>query len=472
VLLTSGGERGDFVGLETYKQSPGVFEEFVCSLDLKDSCGLLPEALLIREKRDETRSAFMDYFVSTLGYQQIEAEPIVPRESVDKSTLFTSASIVPFKPFLIEGTVPENGLAVCQPCMRLHNLATAYDESVVSPWLSEFEMFGTVITPRKFEALEREVYQYLTGVLEIDPQRIVIAASGDDPDLTCFWEGKLNKSQIEINQRDSSFYDWEYGMSEQGITGRGIHIYINPSQPDAGYPRHHVANIIRLEQRGEVIGYEFAIGLEMLLCSTMNLPRPAFATPLCGILQLDDTPSLKEKLADFFSASITLLRADIEPANRGRGYLLKKLLNGTVRTAQQCSMSLEDLGQLIHIYEGRCSPCQILVADTLISLLREQQGILERAVRAFYKRLSNFRDRVSSILPKQDSKEKWIITEQFGRDLGRLVYSGLSELGVAEQPKSLLNRTLKYLNISSVPDETLEWILALGRQDRGRIEPN
>lgn len=465
MLLTfSGGKHSaDFYN---YAQLPHLLEA-ASSLDLMSYRALFQNALSIREQREEARTTFLNYFVSELNYRFIPAEPIVPRAQVDTSTLFTSASITPLKPFLRDGTVPINGLAVCQPCMRLHNLVKAYDRNSVSHWLSEFEMFGTVTTPQKFEALEQEVYNYLTGVLEIDPRRISIAASSHDPDLTYFWQGKLGRSQIEKDQHNQAFYQWKYGMEKEDITGQGIHIYVHPPHSDAGYPRHHVANIIRLEQGGRVIGYEFAIGLEMQLCSTMNLPRPIFATPLSGLLNLQDKPNLQEKLADFLSASVTLLRAGIEPENNGHGHSLKKLLKGIVRTAQDCGMSLEHLNQLIQIYEEWCYPCQQSVASTLALHLDKQQHILETASRRFSTRLQNFKARISAMLPDPDFEGEWIISEELGQEFGRFIYASISELGVAEQPEYLLEKTLAELNIFP-NSEVLDWMLGLGRQTRAK----
>ena len=131
---------------------------------------------------DELRRAFLSYFEAR-GARRIPSSSLVPHG--DPTLLFTTAGMVQFKPYFMGlEEPPARRLTSIQRCFRTTDVEVVGDET----HLTLFEMLGNFSVGDYFkpEAISW-AWEFLTGVLKIDPARLWATVFTDDDEAAALW---------------------------------------------------------------------------------------------------------------------------------------------------------------------------------------------------------------------------------------------------------------------------------------------
>lgn len=130
----------------------------------------------------ELRGAFVEFF-RTRGHEIVPSAPLIPRD--DPTLLFTSAGMVPFKPYYLTERPPLARAVSVQRCLRLSDL----EEVGHTPYHATFfEMLGNFSFGDYFkrEAIEW-AWQFLTEVLRLPKDLLWVTVHKDDDATADLW---------------------------------------------------------------------------------------------------------------------------------------------------------------------------------------------------------------------------------------------------------------------------------------------
>ena len=176
-------------------------------------------------KGKEIRSSFIKFFEEK-GHKVVDSSPLVPHG--DPTLLFTNAGMVQFKSLFLGDEERDYKRAVTvQKCLRaggkhndLENVGRTARHHTFFEMLGNFS-FGDYF---KTEAIEL-AWEYLTGVLKLDKDLLIVTIFNDDDEAGRIWAEKI-------------------GLSKDKITGtRGTTIWISEVSPNHKVCKTIVINI-------------------------------------------------------------------------------------------------------------------------------------------------------------------------------------------------------------------------------------
>ena len=155
---------------------------------------------------DSIRSSFLNFFEER-GHQPMPSASLIP--AGDPTLLFTSAGMVPFKPFFMgEQTPPRRRLTSCQKSFR----TTDIDEVGDHKHLTFFEMLGNFSIGDYFrQDAAAFAWELCTGLFGLAPERMYITVHLDDDEAYDIWHDEIGIPPERI---------YRYGNSEQ-LVGAG-----------------------------------------------------------------------------------------------------------------------------------------------------------------------------------------------------------------------------------------------------------
>ncbi|MSQ41816.1 MAG: alanine--tRNA ligase [Dehalococcoidia bacterium] len=133
----------------------------------------------------ELRTTFLQFFEER-GHRRIPSSSLVPHG--DPTLLFTTAGMVQFKPYFMGlEAPPARRMTSVQKCFRTTDIESVGDES----HLTFFEMLGNFSIGEYFkpEAVEW-AWAFLTGLLEIPPERLWATVYIDDEETFALWRAR------------------------------------------------------------------------------------------------------------------------------------------------------------------------------------------------------------------------------------------------------------------------------------------
>lgn len=286
---------------------------------------------------EEVRKSFLDFFKE-------KNHAIVPSSSLipdDPSVLLTTAGMQQFKKYYTGeadamkdfGTL---NTASIQKSFRTSDLEEVGDET----HLTFFEMLGNFSFGGYFkkEAI-KYAYQYLTEILQINPDRIAITVfAGDrennipfDEESYNIWHREIGVPQSKISKRGKGDNFWG-PTGNEGPCGPTTEIYIDGVEiwnlvfnqyycrPDGTY------------EKLRVFGLDTGMGLERLLVvlqGVKNIFETDVFHPLIRAIR-ELAPSAPQRIhriiADHLRASVFLVADGVRPSNKEAGYVLRRLL--------------------------------------------------------------------------------------------------------------------------------------------------
>jgi alanyl-tRNA synthetase len=320
----------------------------------------------------EIRQRFLNFFKER-DHKVLPSSSLIPFG--DPTLLFTSAGMVPFKPyFLGQAKPPFPRATTCQKVFR------AVDIDLVGHdghHLTFFEMLGNFSFGDYFkEKAIPYAYEFLTKELRLDEKRLWAGIHNDDDESFEIWK-KTGIPEARIRRFGDDYNFWAAGPT--GPCGPDSEIHYDWGEeyscgrPDCGpnceycdrfleiwnlvfmqWNRDESGTRTPLEQKGIDTG----MGLERITAVVNSDRKGVFETDLFQPLiehwaEEDGKPygtnpdidaSLRV-LADHARGSTMLLADGVAPANDGRGYVLRRLIRRGMVHARR-------LGPAVHLSSG------------------------------------------------------------------------------------------------------------------------
>ncbi len=322
----------------------------------------------------EIRAAFLEFFRER-EHRVVPSHSLLP--PADPTLLFVNAGMVQFKDYFTGATVPPYAAATStQKCLRVsgkHNDLENVGRTRRHQTL--FEMLGNFAFGSYFkEAAIRHAWDFLTGVLDLDPARMVVtyfegdAAVPVDDEARELWaeiSGLPDDRIVAMTAKDNF-----WAMGETGPCGPCSEIYydLRPGE-DWNFPADEarymeVWNLVFMQynrdESGVLSGLPFpcvdtGMGLERI-ASVVQGAGSNFGTDamielvhvveeLCGELyggnfgpdgEATDDPEIERDvafrvIADHARTTAFLIAEAIYPDNEGRGYVLRRIMRRAIR---------------------------------------------------------------------------------------------------------------------------------------------
>ena len=162
---------------------------------------------------DEIRDLFIGFFEEK-GHLHMPSASLIP--AGDPSLLFTSAGMVPFKPFFTgEQTPPSVRMTSSQKSFR----TTDIDEVGDHKHLTFFEMLGNFSIGDYFkEGAIGFAWELVTKEFGLDPERIFVTIHLDDDDAFQIWRDQIGVPEDHIYRYGDSD-NWWGPAGNEGATG-------------------------------------------------------------------------------------------------------------------------------------------------------------------------------------------------------------------------------------------------------------
>ena len=309
------------------------------------------------------RQTFTDFFIAR-DHLAVASAPLTAPG--DPTLLFTSAGMVPFKPyFLGEAQPPHHRLTSIQKCFR----TTDIDEVGDASHLTMFEMLGNFSLGDYFKAeAQAWAWELVTGVIGIPPERLVATVFTDDDYAYDQWK--------KIGLPDSKIY--RYGEDQGNFWAAGptgpcgpcseLHYDMRPGYRDDAGPAEadekwlEIWNLVFMQwtrfddgSRADLPAQSIdtGAGLErwaMMLQDKDNLYDTDLFAPLLhyigGRCSLDYREASEAErramrvVAEHGRAMTFLIADGALPGNEGRGYVLRRLIRRALYMAD--SLGIED----------------------------------------------------------------------------------------------------------------------------------
>jgi alanyl-tRNA synthetase len=371
----------------------------------------------------EIRQRFLNFFKER-DHKVLPSSSLIPFG--DPTLLFTSAGMVPFKPyFLGQAKPPFPRATTCQKVFR------AVDIDIVGQdghHLTFFEMLGNFSFGDYFK--EKAIpfaYEFLTKDLGLDPDRLWAGIHNDDDESYEIWTTKTGIAPVRIRRFGDEYNFWAAGPT--GPCGPDSEVHYDwgaeysCGRPDCGpnceycdrfleiwnlvfmqWNRDQAGNKTPLDRKGIDTG----MGLERITAVVNGHRRGVFETDLFQPLirhsaeeagkAYGSKPEIDASLrvlADHARGSTMLLADGVVPANDGRGYVLRRLIRRGMVHARR-------LGPAVHLSSGVPIVARLLgdiypevraQADRIAEVVRSEEERFGVALRQGIERLQGLLQR-------------------------------------------------------------------------------
>jgi alanyl-tRNA synthetase len=321
----------------------------------------------------ELRAAFVDFFVAR-GHKHAPSASLIP--DAMSTTLFTIAGMEPFVPaFLGEQAPPAPRAVSVQRCLRvagaksdIENVGRTGRHGTFLEMLGNFS-FGDYY---KRDAI-RFAWDFLTGVLELDPSKLYVTVHTSDDEAQRLWETEIGLPSARITRWDADNF-WTMGST--GPCGPCSEIFYDTGEacalgpddtgPNLGnryvelwnlvfqqYDRSADGTLTELPAKNIDTGAGFERMLAVVNGKASMYDTDLFtdliaAQPVVGTTALDPAEALVRRniIADHARAVTFLIADGVYPSNNDRGYVLRFLIRRAIRNGRLLGYPKEFLAPL------------------------------------------------------------------------------------------------------------------------------
>ena len=393
----------------------------------------------------EIRRRFLDYFERT-GHTVVPSASLI---SQDATVLFTIAGMAPFKPyFLGQRTPPFPRATSVQKCVRTGDIDNV---GITTRHNTFFQMAGNFSFGDYFKAGAIEhAWTLLTSSLAdggyaLDPDRLWVTVYESDDEAERLWREITGLPAERIQRRGMADNFWSMGVP--GPCGPCSEIYYDRGPaygveggPVADEDRYlEIWNLVFMQDmRGEsgsgsgaggkadfaILGplpqqnIDTGLGVERLAFLLQgvdnvyetDLLRPIISTmeELSGVTYGSDHGSdvRFRIIADHARSGMLLIGDGVSPGNEGRGYVLRRLLRRTIRSARLLGVTEPVMPTIMAVVRDLMSPSYPELAtdfDRIVKVAAAEEKAFLRTIasgsKLFEVAAAELADQQATVLP-------------------------------------------------------------------------
>ncbi len=384
------------------------------------------------------RQEFLSFF-SARNHRVTPSSPLIPRG--DPTLMFTSAGMVPFKPYFLGQLQDLSRAASCQKCFRTTDIGNV---GLTVRHLTFFEMLGNFSFGDYFkEDAIKWAWEFLIQKVGFDPRRLYPTVFKDDPEAEKIWKSLGVPNLPARLGEDTNFWT----MGPTGPCGPCSEIYFDRgSEFSCGKPSCSVGcdcdrylevwNLVFTQFDRQEDGklaplprknIDTGMGLERLVFSSSGKPSPFDTDLFLPIIekasslfnrdfrQSSQTEISFRVIADHLRGSVFLLSEGIVPSNIERGYVLRRLIRRASRYGKMLGSQEPFLYKLI--------PACLEIFKEVYPEIERARDLIETTLKSeeekFLETLSVGEAELTHILSKQSGKtlngqEAFRLYETFG----------------------------------------------------------
>ncbi|HET9051529.1 MAG TPA: alanine--tRNA ligase, partial [Candidatus Dormibacteraeota bacterium] len=380
-------------------------------------------------RSQDIRERFLDFFTNR-GHERLPSSSLIPLD--DPSLLFTSAGMVPLKPYILGArSLPGNRATSCQKCFRADDVEEVGDDV----HHTFFEMLGNWSFGDYFkgEAIEL-AWELLTRDLGLDARRLVPSVYPDDSEAEDVWVHRIGIPRSRVSRVMDNW--WQAGPT--GPCGYDSEIYWDRGSPcscgrDDCLPQDEcgggrwseIWNLVFMEFDQDGSGgrtplprpcVDTGMGLERMAAVLQEVGGNYDTDLLRPLVDGFERRSSADRerpgdvvalrvLADHLRAGAFLIGDGVIPDNEGRGYVLRRvvrrasLFGRRIALAEGLAGGVADLGAVMGIAYPEIAEHRALIEDTL----RREEAAFERTLGAGLERLERLLGAGGSRLSGEDA---------------------------------------------------------------------
>ena len=312
---------------------------------------------------DLIRQTYLEFFQSK-GHTVMPSSSLVP--AGDPTLLFTSAGMVPFKPFFMgEATPPSRRLTSCQKSFR----TTDVDEVGDHKHLTFFEMMGNFSIGDYFKKdAIAWAWEFVTQRFGLDAERLYVTIYLDDEEAFGHWWDDIGVP-VERIYRYGDEDNWWGPAGREGPCGPCSEIHYDGGAEHCGSPDCHpnhecerfveLWNLVFMQFYQDLEGHrtplpapsiDTGLGLERA-AAILQGKRSVYETDLFWpIIQRveeisgktygadRDTDYALRVVAEHGRAAAFLIADGVVPGNEGRGYVLRRIIRRAIRYGRRLGL--------------------------------------------------------------------------------------------------------------------------------------
>jgi hypothetical protein len=261
-----------------------------------------------KEELNQISESFSGLFFGA-NYHHIPSATIT--SGIDASVIFVGSHLNIMKDYFRGVALPREGVFAVQPCLRVQNLRSIYDDCKPPTFLSYFPSMGALLEGNQRDSQFEVTRDYLQEIVGFSPEDIKYRVSGKDEDLVALLLRFVPKERLELDSRPPKYYTHVIG--EEGVTGRNFNFALR-NQATGDFS--DVGNFIILEDAqkrfdGEIV--EVALGASNILRQKKGYEHVAECYASTELLSNTNHYSEQIKLIDATLASLVLIMEGLRP---------------------------------------------------------------------------------------------------------------------------------------------------------------
>ena len=397
---------------------------------------------------DEVRDCFVSFF-QRKKYAQQDSAPIISEN--DPSVLFTTAGMQQFKSFYSQPELTKHhSVVTVQPVVRTSEIAAVGDET----HLTMFEMLGNFRFGQhssyemKDQAID-EAWEFITKVLKVSKDRIYVTVfEGDDETPADDESEKIwlrHGVEIKKGGRGDNFWG---PTGEEGPCGPNTEIFIDNIEVWNLVFNQYYFDKEKYTQL-EFVGLDTGSGLERLSAVLQGEKSVWNIEPYSNWVESIDHQDQYEAriIADHLKAVVFLISAGITPGNKGRDYVLRRLLRKVIFLSSRLSGELDWLSILNKIHSYYIHHYTLLPLDDIWLVVEKERQLFQKNLSKATRHLERWLDKSKDNSEKAVTELAFYMYESFGFPK-ELVLEYLISQGMSVDNKHFEELFVKHQEIS------------------------